>query len=229
MPTDPPVASPNPLDDAEGVAAVDYSADFDSLSKRIENIEKLYKYGTAPGNLIRYIPGLAKPICGGQITNTIEKKAYPEDLYRDQKIATFNIQLAANQYMNFHDVHLVFPMRIKRSTNNAQNIDDDEITVNNFLAHWIKEIDIKRYGDDTPILPLTNNVEIYKYSDAMLKHIPKNALEVLRYDLLYSKKKVKIQANNEDRRAHRTNAKGNADHRTDDNLDDRIEKFSDQL
>ena len=120
-------------------------------------------------------------------------------------------------------------MRIKKSMNNAQNIDDDEIRVNIDGKHWIKEIDIKQYGDDTPILSLTNNVQIYKYSDAMLKHMPKNALELLRYDLLYSKKKVKIQPNNEDRQAHRTNAGGNDDHRTDDNLDDRIEKFSDQL
>ena len=55
-----------------------------------------------------------------------------------------------------------------------------------------KEIDIKRLGDDTPILLTTNTVEIYKYSDAILKHIPKNALAVIQNDLLYSKKKVKL-------------------------------------
>ena len=49
MPTDPPPTLLNPLDDAKGIAAVDYSTDFDSLYKRIENIEKLYKYGTALG------------------------------------------------------------------------------------------------------------------------------------------------------------------------------------
>ena len=135
MPTDSPPTLPNPLDDAEGVVAVDYSVDFDSLYKRIENIENLYKYGTAPGNLIRYIAGLAKPIYQGQIISTIDKKAYAEDSYREQKIAIFNIQLAANTYMNFHDAHPVFPMRINKSTNNAQNIDDSEITVNNFFAH----------------------------------------------------------------------------------------------
>ena len=43
------------------------------------------------------------------------------------------------------------------------------MTVNNFFAHWIREIDIKRYGDKIPILPLINAVDIYKYSDAMLK------------------------------------------------------------
>ena len=45
--------------------------------------------------------------------------------------------------------------------------------VNNFFAHWIKEIDIKHLGDDIPILPRTNTINIYRYSDAMLKHLSK--------------------------------------------------------
>ena len=66
--------------------------------------------------------------------------------------------------MNFRNVHLVFPMKIRKSSDNNDNLDVTLITVNNFFAHWIKEIDIKRYGDDISILPLTNTVEIYKYS-----------------------------------------------------------------
>ena len=64
--------------------------------------------------------------------------------------------------MNFHNVHLVFPLKIKKKTNNANDILASEITVNNYFAHWIKEIDIKQLGDDAPILPTTNTVEIYK-------------------------------------------------------------------
>ena len=62
----------------------------------------------------------------------------------------------------------------------------------------------------------------------MLKHTPKNALEVIENDLLYSRKKVKLP-NNEDRRDERTGNNEDADNRTDDNLDQRIEKFQDQL
>ena len=47
------------------------------------------------------------------------------------------------------------------------------IPVNNCFAHWIKEIDIKRYGDDITILPLSNTVDIYRYSEEMLKHMLK--------------------------------------------------------
>ena len=138
MPTSPPTQSLNPLDDAIGVNAVDYSADFDGLYKRVDNLEKFFKMGNAPGKLIKYIPSLAKPTYQGKISGTQEKRAYADDMYRDLKIAEFNIQLTANQYMNFHNVHLVFPLRIKKRTNNANNILATDIPVNNFFAHWIK-------------------------------------------------------------------------------------------
>ena len=170
----------NPIDDAVGVSAVDYTADFDGIYKRVDKLENFYKIERTPGSLyIRYIPGLAKPIYQGQISATVGKKVYSDDTYRDLKIATFNIQLSANQYMNFHDVHLVFPLRIKERTDDANDIDADEITVNNFFAQRIKEIDIECYGDDLTILSLTNTVEVYKYSYTKLKHVEDDALEVL--------------------------------------------------
>ena len=92
--------------------------------------------------------------------------------------------------MNFHSIHLVFPLKIKKNSNVANHILLTEITVNNFFAHWIKEINIKRLGDDIPILPTTNMIDIYKYSDAMVKHLRKKVLKVIENDLLYSKKNV---------------------------------------
>ena len=83
-------------------------------------------------------------------------------------------------------------------------------------------------GDDTPILPTTNTVEIYKYSDAILKHMPKNALAVIENDLSYSRKKVKLPTG-KDRRNEHTAAGEDADNRTDENLNQRITKFQNQL
>ena len=198
-PTDPPPTSLNPLKDANGVISADYTAQYDRLVKKANNLQNFLEKGEAEGSLLRYLPGLAKSLYQGQIKGTIEKRAYADDTYKDLKTAEFNIQLSSNQYMNFHNVHLVFPMKIKKSSNVANNLNATDITVNNFFAHLIKEIDIKRLGDDTPILPTTNTVEIYKYSDAILKHIPKNALAVIQNDLLYSRKKVKLP-DGEDRR-----------------------------
>ena len=224
----PPPTTLNPLKDAVGVTSVDFGTQFDGLVKKADNLQNFIEKGEAEGGLIRYLPGLALPLYQGEIKGTIEKKAYVDDTYKDLKTAEFTIQLSANQYMNFHSVHLVFPLKIKKKSNNANNIPSTAVTVNNFFAHWIKEIDIKRLGDDTPILPTTNTVDIYKYSDAILKHIPKDALGVLENDLLYSKKKVKLP-DSEARRKKHTASGGDATERTDDNLDERIKKFNTQL
>ena len=66
------------------------------------------------------------------------------------------------------------------------------------------------------------------YSDAMLKHMPKNALKAIENDLLYSKKKV-VLPNDKDRRDERTVAGEDGDNRTDENLNQRIAKFQNQL
>ena len=169
VPIDPPSTSLNPLKDAVGVESVDYSAQFDGLVKKANNLQNFIQKGQAEGSLIRYLPGLAKPLYQGQIKGSIEKKAFADD--------EFNIQLSSNQYMNFHSVHLVFPLKIKKNTNVANNITNTDITVNNFFAHWIKEIDIRRLGDDTPILPTTNTVNIYKYSDAIFETCSRKSVE----------------------------------------------------
>ena len=41
----------------------------------------------------------------------------------------------------------------------------------------MKEIAISRYRDDQHILPTNNVVGIYRYSNAMLKHMPEKALK----------------------------------------------------
>ena len=59
-----------------------------------------------------------------------------------------------------------------------RSLDDDLTTVNNFFAHRIKEIDITKYGtNDTLIIPTTIPQEIYRYSESMLKHLPKKGPE----------------------------------------------------
>ena len=59
----------------------------------------------------------------------------------------------------------------------------------------------------------------------MLKHLPKNALKMIKIDLLFNKKAV-IYPTNGDRRSH-----GNDDEtkRTNDNIEDRKDKFAVQI
>ena len=191
----------------------------------MDSIEKFIYTGRSKNDLIRYIPGITKPAYQGQLEETLTKKTYADDTYKRHRVAEFNVQLTDNQYMNFRNMHLVFPMKIKKITNNATNLDATLMTVNNVFVHWIKEIDIKRYGDEIPILPLINAVDIYKYSDAMLKFEEDDTLKTYQHHLLYSKKNVKLPTG-KDRRSHYTTNDAHAGKRTDDNLDDRI---ADQL
>ena len=105
----------NQIKDVVGVSAVDYSADFDNLFKKSENLEKFFETGKASGELVRYLPGLTKPLYQGQLKGTTERKAFADDTYKDLKVAEYTIQLSNNEYMNFHNVHLVFPMKIKKN------------------------------------------------------------------------------------------------------------------
>ena len=76
--------------------------------------------------------------------DTKEKSAHPS--YKDMEQLNLQILLTENYYVNPNGIHICFPIKIKRKTNNALDIDADLITVNNFFAHWVKEISITRYG-----------------------------------------------------------------------------------
>ena len=64
--------------------------------------------------------------------------------------------------------------------------------------------------------------EIYQYSDTMLKHLPEKALKKIRKTMLYSNKTVSYNKSTIDKRT--CNSTTPAD-MTDDNLEDRINKF----
>ena len=130
----------------------------------------------------------------------------------------FNIQLTKNHYINFRTLYVC--LLIKIETNNANDIAAGKTSVNNFFAHWIKEINIKRYGNDIPIQPL-KTVKIYRYLDAMLQHLPKKALKTIDDDLLFSKKRV-ILTGNRDTRLHAVNEKNDT---SNDNWKERLTKF----
>ena len=49
-------------------------------------------------------------------------------------------------------------MKFKSAAGNNNNIAAGVIAVNIFFAHLIKEIDIKRYGHDILILPLSSTI-----------------------------------------------------------------------
>ena len=99
----------------------------------------------------------------------------------------FQTLLTDNYYANPNSMHLWFPMKIKILSDSDDDIDADFITVNNFFAHFIKEVNVTKYRNDKQLIPTFLSYEIYQYSDSVLKHLPKDSLKKLEKTMLYSK------------------------------------------
>ena len=128
---------------------------------------------------------------------------------------------------------MFFQFNLNKKSDINADIGADLITLNNFFAHWIKEISVTKYGTDKKLTPTTTPQEIYQYSDAMLKHLPAKSLKVIENDLLYSKEEVVIPYNL-DRRFHGMvkSTNNRVIHkviRSDGNFRDRDAKFRNQL
>ena len=151
----------DPMKDMAKVGSVYYSADLKNVHSQTDDFEKFYKTGKMSYDMLRYIPGLSQIAYQGQIHSTEikKKKKNVDDTYKNEKVIEFNIPLAANHYTNIQNMHICFPIKIKSALDNNNDIAAGVITVNNFFAQWIKELDIKSYGDDIPILPLINTFE----------------------------------------------------------------------
>ena len=87
----------------------------------------------------------------------------------------FQIMLTDNYYVNANSMHLSFLMKIKQLSNEANDIESDLVTANNFFPHLMKEI-----GNDKQLRPTFSPNQTYQYSDAMLNHLPKNFLKKLK-------------------------------------------------
>ena len=88
------------------------------------------------------------------------------------KQLVFQILLTQNYYVNPNDIHICLKIKIKKEANKASNIDADLIIVNDFFAHWVKEVSITKHGSNKESPPTFSLYEVYQYADSMLKHLP---------------------------------------------------------
>ena len=132
--------------------------------------------------------------------DTREKVALPS--YKEKEQLDFQILLTDNYYVNPANIHICFPIKIKKKSDNTADIDADLITVNNFFAHWVKEISITKYGSDKELPPTFSPWEVYQYSDQMLKHLPKDSLKSIEKTHLYKKLPIYFASTLYNRRNH---------------------------
>ena len=104
-------------------------------------------------------------------------------------------------------------------------MDAQMVTVNNFFGHWFTDINIRRYPDDTGILPTNNSVDSYQYSIAQLKYLPKKSVKILLKLMLYSNKPVYLDKDVD----RRPNNSDDDNKRSDPNLTYRIAQLKDYI
>ena len=104
--------------------------------------------GVYDADIAKYIRGTLELVFEGMVED-IDTKEQPAHIsYIDMEKLEIHIMLTNNYYTNPNNMHICFPTKIKEATNNDANIDTDVITVNNFFAHLIKEVNITKYGND---------------------------------------------------------------------------------
>ena len=73
----------------------------------------------------------------------------------------FQIMLTESYYVNSNSIHISFPIKIFKKSNKDSDIDSHMITVNNFFAHWVKEVSVAKYDSDKELPPTFSPWEIY--------------------------------------------------------------------
>ena len=156
----------NPYNDARWSTAIDgTTSNYNDAKEKVQKIRDLINMGKYDADLAKYIPGLLDLAIQGMLDDidTREKVAHPS--YKDMEQLDFQILLTENYYVSPNSIHICFPIKIKKKSNNNADIDADLITVNNFFAHWIKEISITKYDSDKELPPTFWPWEVYQYSD----------------------------------------------------------------
>ena len=152
----------NSYDDARRSTAIDrIASNYIDAKEKVQKITELINTGKYDPDLAKYIPRLLELAFQGMLGDigTREKVSYPS--YKDMEQLDFQILLTDNYYVNPNSIHIFFPIKIKKKTNAALTIDGDMITVNNFFAHWVKEISVTKYGSDKKLPPKFSPWEVY--------------------------------------------------------------------
>ena len=99
--------------------------------------------------------------------------------HKDKETLDFELIHIKNYYANLKSLHICFPIRFRKLSNAAVKLATDLKSVNNFFAHWVEEIDIAKYGTNKSLIDTTTPQEIYRYSESILKYLPKDVLNMI--------------------------------------------------
>ena len=165
----------SPFDDVGNSSAIDRTAsNYTDANVKVKIIRELISTGKYDADIAKYIPGILEMKFQGMLEDIDTREKVVHSSYKEMEDLYFQILLTENYYENSNSIHLCFPMKIKKSSNESSNIDGGMVMANSFFGHLIKEISITKYGSNKELIPIFSPYEIYQCSDAMLKHLPRD-------------------------------------------------------
>ena len=118
----------NPINDARRWTAIDRTTlNYTDVNEKVQKITDLINLGKYDADLAKYIPGLTDLAIQGMLDDIdTEKVAHPS--YKEKEQLDFQILLTDNYYVNPANIHICFPIKIKKKSDNTADIDADLIS-----------------------------------------------------------------------------------------------------
>ena len=95
------------------------------LKKRLKKIRELIRTGNYDADIAIYLPDVLKLVFQGMLEDANTKEKTTNSSHKDMEELDFQILLPDNYYINPCSIHICFPMKIKKSTNEAADINDN--------------------------------------------------------------------------------------------------------
>ena len=106
----------NPINDIRiSTAIYRTTSNYNDATEKVQKIRDLIKMGKYDADLAKYIHVLMDLAMQGMLDdiNTREKVAHPS--YKDKEQLDFQILLTENYYANLANIHICFPIKIKKN------------------------------------------------------------------------------------------------------------------
>ena len=111
-------------------SAIDRTAsNYNDAKSKVKKIREPISTENYDADIAIYIPGTLDMVFQGMLEDIDTKEKVAHSSYKDMEQLDFQIMLTDNYYAKPNSIHLCFPMKIKESSNEVQDIDSDLIMV----------------------------------------------------------------------------------------------------
>ena len=126
----------SPFDTTGQSSSIDRTvSNFINATEKVQKVKRLINTREYDADLAKYIPGMLDLVFQGMIENIDTKEQVAHISYKDKENLKFQIMLINNYYTNPSIMHIYFPMKPKKATNEDAGIVNDLIPINIFFAH----------------------------------------------------------------------------------------------